>query len=185
MWVPPNNKIWLNIFKNIYIQPAAGDAGGALGAALAANYIYFEQERKVEKDKIDSMLGSYLGPEFSDLDVKLMAKKYNAPFTHFSDFKELSDKTDSIEEILALNDISLNLYFKTIQVFPYSMLIIFVFLSEFGKYFQFPNKSKFEFPADGWHSNCVSTLALQSSFPLHHCMYFLPLQNVIRNKLRV
>lgn len=89
-----NGKLELSgIFKNIYIQPAAGDAGGALGAALAANYIVFDQDRKVESDKIDSMSGSYLGPEYSDLDVKLMAKKYNAHYDHFeNNFDSLSSK---------------------------------------------------------------------------------------------
>ncbi|GHB56871.1 carbamoyltransferase family protein [Persicitalea jodogahamensis] len=77
------------IFKDVFIQPAAGDAGGALGAAQAAYHIFFGQERKVTW-KNDNMRGSYLGPTFSDLDVELTAKKYNATYTHFEDFKELS-----------------------------------------------------------------------------------------------
>jgi carbamoyltransferase len=68
------------IFKNIYIQPAAGDAGGALGAALAANYIYYGEERELKA--MDSLKGSYLGPKFSDLDVELMALKYKAAYKH-------------------------------------------------------------------------------------------------------
>lgn len=47
-----------NIFKDIFIQPAAGDAGGALGAALAAHYIHFGKERVVDED--DSMKDAYL-----------------------------------------------------------------------------------------------------------------------------
>lgn len=78
-----------NIFKDIFIQPAAGDAGGALGAAQAAYHIYFQQERKVTW-KNDAMHGSYLGPTFSDLDVELMAKKYKANYRRYDDFKELS-----------------------------------------------------------------------------------------------
>jgi carbamoyltransferase len=78
-----------NIFKEIFIQPAAGDAGGALGAALAAYHIYFGQERKVSWQP-DAMRGSYLGPTFSDLDVELTAKKYKAVYTHFENFKDLS-----------------------------------------------------------------------------------------------
>jgi carbamoyltransferase len=78
-----------NIFKEIFIQPAAGDAGGALGAALAAYHIYFGQERKVAWQP-DAMRGSYLGPTFSDLDVELTAKKYKAVYTHFENFKDLS-----------------------------------------------------------------------------------------------
>jgi carbamoyltransferase len=78
-----------NIFKDIFIQPAAGDAGGALGAAQAAFHIYFGQERKITW-KADAMRGSYLGPTFSDLDVALTAKKYKAVYTHYENFKDLS-----------------------------------------------------------------------------------------------
>ncbi|MCB0494684.1 MAG: carbamoyltransferase [Cyclobacteriaceae bacterium] len=77
------------VFKDIFIQPAAGDAGGALGAALAAYYIYFEKERKIG-DSMDSMFGSYLGPEFSELDVEFVAKKYKAPFKKYDSNLELS-----------------------------------------------------------------------------------------------
>ena len=79
-----------NIFKEIFIQPAAGDAGGALGAAQAAYHIFFGQERKVTW-KADAMRGSYLGPTFSDLEVELAAKKYKAVSTHYENFKELAD----------------------------------------------------------------------------------------------
>lgn len=68
-----------NIFKNIYIQPASGDSGGALGAALAANHIYFEQERVVSEN-YDLMNGAYLGDEFTWKDIELMAKKYQANY---------------------------------------------------------------------------------------------------------
>lgn len=81
------------IFKNVYIQPAAGDAGGALGAALVGEYIYFGQERKVDTNAIDSMKGSYLGPEFSDVDTRLMAKRYNAVHTFYENFEQLAEKT--------------------------------------------------------------------------------------------
>ncbi|GAB3960875.1 carbamoyltransferase [Spirosoma harenae] len=77
------------IFKDIFIQPAAGDAGGALGAALAAYHIYFGKEREVTTER-DAMRGSYLGPTFSDLDVELMALKYKGVAKHFTDFTELS-----------------------------------------------------------------------------------------------
>ncbi|WP_367915768.1 carbamoyltransferase [Leadbetterella sp. DM7] len=79
------------IFENLFIQPAAGDAGGALGAALAANYIYYRQPRETGY-KMDAMKGSYLGPTFSDLDVELMARKYNARYTYFSNFTDLADE---------------------------------------------------------------------------------------------
>ncbi len=77
------------IFKDIYIQPAAGDAGGAPGAALAAYHIYFEQLRKVEKT--DGMSGTYLGPEYSDLDIEKIIKKYNAPNKKIENWSELSN----------------------------------------------------------------------------------------------
>ncbi len=53
-----------DLYDNIWIQPAAGDAGGALGAALTGYYLYGENERKVQLD--DAMQGSYLGPNYSN-----------------------------------------------------------------------------------------------------------------------
>lgn len=82
------------IFKQIYIQPAAGDAGGALGAALAAYYIYFKNERIVVKG--DSMCGSYLGPQFTNKDIEKAVKQYDADYSYFSDFKLLADKTSEL-----------------------------------------------------------------------------------------
>ncbi len=76
-------------FKNIFIQPAAGDAGGALGAAQAAYHIYFQKSREVPK-KLDAMQGSYLGPVYEDTEIKLTAKKYNANYTHYESFQELT-----------------------------------------------------------------------------------------------
>lgn len=84
------------IFKNIFIQPAAGDAGGALGAALAAFHIYFGAERITDNTKQDAMKGSYLGPEFADRDITQMAKKYKASYENFENFADLSKKTATI-----------------------------------------------------------------------------------------
>lgn len=77
------------IFKNIYIQPAAGDAGGALGAAQAAYHIYFNGERKC-LDSVDKMKGSYLGPFFSDKEIVQMNKSTKAIYKQFDDFNELA-----------------------------------------------------------------------------------------------
>ncbi len=80
------------VFDDIFIQPAAGDAGGALGAALAANYIYFKQERK-HSGRQDEMMGSYLGPDFADGDVERAARRYNGVHQHFADLGTLCDET--------------------------------------------------------------------------------------------
>lgn len=56
------------IFDQIYIQPASGDAGGAIGAALGAYHIMLNQPRKISGE-IDSMKGSYLGPEFTQDEI--------------------------------------------------------------------------------------------------------------------
>lgn len=84
-----NGKLYSKkIFRDVFIQPAAGDAGGALGAALAAYHIYFERERK-KPIGLDGMKGSYLGPEFSDLDVQRVCKKYNAVSSYFENYEDL------------------------------------------------------------------------------------------------
>ena len=82
------------IYRDLFFQPAAGDAGGALGAALAAYHIYFEKERIVPKAP-DSMKGAYLGPEYSDIDVQLMSRKYGAEYIHYDDFSRLCDDVAS------------------------------------------------------------------------------------------
>jgi len=74
-----NGKILKNkIFDNIWIQPAAGDAGGSLGAALAYWYKELGKERKIF---IDQMKGSYLGPSFNDQEIENKLKSINATFT--------------------------------------------------------------------------------------------------------
>lgn len=75
------------LFKDIWIQPAAGDAGGALGAALAAWHIWLGNERKPVTP--DSMKGAYLGPSFNDREVENIGRKYGAEYTHYENFEEL------------------------------------------------------------------------------------------------
>jgi len=77
-----------NIFKDIFIQPAAGDAGGALGAALMVHYVYFDQLRTFN-GVTDSMHGAYLGPEFSDKEAVTSFKKHKAVYSKIENFSEL------------------------------------------------------------------------------------------------
>ncbi len=71
------------LFDDIWIQPAAGDAGGALGAAYCTYYIYFDKPR-VADGTTDKMRGSFLGPQFSDLDIQLTEKRYKGVSTYFN-----------------------------------------------------------------------------------------------------
>ncbi len=83
------------IFKNIFIQPAAGDAGGALGAALAAYHIHYGKDRK-PSGAMDEMQGSYLGPENSDTEIEQMARKYKATYTQYEDFEVLTKELANV-----------------------------------------------------------------------------------------
>ena len=85
------------IFDNIWIQPAAGDAGGSLGAALALWHIELKQERKISNN---DMKGSYLGPSFSQNEIENELKSLNANFEVLEE-KILIDKT---AESLKLGD---------------------------------------------------------------------------------
>ena len=78
------------LFEDIWIQPAAGDAGGALGAAFCAYYIYNNQTRSTNGQ--DKMQGSYLGPDFSDTEISSVAQKYKAPYHRFATFDQLCEK---------------------------------------------------------------------------------------------
>ena len=79
------------IFENIWIQPAAGDAGGALGAALSAWYLHHGNERMVSSER-DAMKGAYLGPSFSDNEIEAELTACGAQF------KKLSED-DLIEQV--------------------------------------------------------------------------------------
>ena len=85
------------IFDEIWIQPASGDAGGALGAALFTNYQLLKRDRAVEKN--DSMKGSYLGPRFENEELSIILNELKAPSHFFSDEDELLDQVcDAIED---------------------------------------------------------------------------------------
>jgi carbamoyltransferase len=77
------------IFDDIWIQPASGDAGGAVGAAYAVWHIHNGQERKPVNGG-DSMRGSYLGPEFADGDVRRVLDRYGAVAHHYPRYADLA-----------------------------------------------------------------------------------------------
>jgi len=78
------------IFDNIWVQPAAGDAGGSLGAALALWYLEYGNKRIVNAN--DDMRGSYLGPEFSQEDIEKDLETAGANFETLN-YEDLIDKT--------------------------------------------------------------------------------------------
>ncbi len=83
------------IFDDIWIQPASGDAGSALGAALIGWHQHQQEERIVNKN--DSMKGTYLGPEFSNEEITLYLRHINAPFHSQNDpelFQQLAEELE-------------------------------------------------------------------------------------------
>lgn len=86
------------IFENIWIQPAAGDAGGAVGAALAAYYIMQKQARKVSGNGKDAMKGSYLGPVYSQEDIEARLKAVGAVFSIHTEEEMLDITAQALAE---------------------------------------------------------------------------------------
>ena len=87
-------------FENIWIQPAAGDAGGALGAAMIAWHHILEKPRTPRRP--DSQKGSYLGPSFDGEQMRAYLDSTRAKYTQFDDEDELCDK---VSELLAAGKI--------------------------------------------------------------------------------
>ena len=85
------------IFDGLWIQPAAGDAGGALGAALAATYIHGGVKRRLEKGEADGMAGAYLGPAFSQEEIVDWLAQKMVPYERLDD----SALIDAVVELLA------------------------------------------------------------------------------------
>ena len=77
------------IFENVWIQPAAGDAGGSLGAALGYWYQDLNMERVINKD--DEMKGSFLGPKFDNKEIQKVLDSLNANY-HKKNDNELFDE---------------------------------------------------------------------------------------------
>ena len=85
-----NSKILdAGLFGNIWIQPAAGDAGGSLGAAMAVFYIWSKKERKIVSNS-DKMQGSFLGPQYSEKEILKYLRKYEPRYEYFEEFDEIS-----------------------------------------------------------------------------------------------
>jgi carbamoyltransferase len=78
-------------FRHIWVQPAAGDAGGALGAALAAYHLHAGHARTVP-DSLDGMSGSYLGPDFDQPEIEMHLKAMGAHFVTMNQ-EEMLDTT--------------------------------------------------------------------------------------------
>ena len=89
-----------NIFDHIWIQPASGDAGGAVGAALAAYYLMLGQPRKV--DAQDSMKGAYLGPEFNQKEIEQRLGHVGATFESVSDAELINKTAEALADGLAV-----------------------------------------------------------------------------------
>ena len=84
------------IFDNIWIQPASGDAGGALGAALSVWYLQYNGDRKKTLLR-DAMKGSYLGPEYNDEEIEVELKASGAVFKQIQE----KDLIETVAELLA------------------------------------------------------------------------------------
>ncbi|MFQ5483105.1 MAG: carbamoyltransferase C-terminal domain-containing protein, partial [Nitrospinaceae bacterium] len=85
----------------LWIQPAAGDAGGALGAALAAYHLFKDQPRRVTPGR-DAMRGSYLGPEFSQEEIQRRLEDVGAQFTVLDEDSMIEQCAASLAEGKAL-----------------------------------------------------------------------------------
>jgi len=87
-----NGKIYESgLFNDLWIQPAAGDAGGSLGAALAVWYMHLNHARVVAPE--DSMQGSYLGPSYPDNEIRKIIHRFDVPHRYFENFDELAKHT--------------------------------------------------------------------------------------------
>ena len=82
-------------FENIWIQPAAGDAGGALGAALIGWYKYHDNPRSADGNS-DDQNGSYLGPRFSEEEIKTFIQSFNLPAKRYEDEQLIENVADLI-----------------------------------------------------------------------------------------
>jgi len=87
-----------NIFDNIWIQPAAGDAGGALGAALFTWYQKCDNPRTVAGDGRDFQHGSYLGPAWTTDEIETWLKEKQYPYKRYQDEEVLDKAVDALAD---------------------------------------------------------------------------------------
>ena len=88
-------------FENIWIQPAAGDAGGALGAALYTWYRYLDHQREVRPNRRDFQRGSYLGPEYKNEEIEKFLQSKNIFYKKLSD----AEIPTTIAELIAQENV--------------------------------------------------------------------------------
>ena len=84
-------------FDNVWVQPAAGDAGGALGAALTAYHLFQGQPRTLD-GSLDAMQGAFLGPEFEQSDIEARLSKAGAKFEVLSDDAVIASTAQAISD---------------------------------------------------------------------------------------
>ena len=90
-----NGKIYKeNIFDNIWVQPASGDAGGSLGAALAIWHLHLNKDRKI--NKFDDMQGSYLGPQYDKAEIEKELISVGANYEILNEDQILKKTVESI-----------------------------------------------------------------------------------------
>jgi carbamoyltransferase len=80
------------IYENLWVQPAAGDAGGSVGAALAAYYLHQKRERVLDSNQIDGMQGAYLGPAYDQTQIETELKAAGARFVTLPE-RDIIDRT--------------------------------------------------------------------------------------------
>ncbi|MEX0324417.1 MAG: carbamoyltransferase [Puniceicoccaceae bacterium] len=85
------------IFDNVWIQPAAGDAGGALGAALAVWHMNKNSPQPRKSEQPDSMQGAFLGPDFTDEHIEAVLKEHDAVYSKY-------DKESLLDKVVQLID---------------------------------------------------------------------------------
>lgn len=88
------------LFDTIWIQPASGDAGGALGASLVGYHLYKRKKRHVKKN--DTMQGSYLGPEYTEDETKSALKKLGACYHKLTESQLLDCVVDSLVKRMSI-----------------------------------------------------------------------------------